>query len=251
MSIDPLVGGTGVLSIAQRFCGPKNSGNGGYVAGLLGKVINGPAEVRLRSMPPLERSLTIESDGQEAVLRDGETVVATARTTSLDVAVPDLPPLDALDQAQAAFAAMPLILPYCFVCGRKREPGDGLRIFSGPIEGTSVNADLWVPDESLTDEDGLVATEFLWAALDCPSAYGLRLADGFVLLGSLSVEIRRRPRPGEQLMAMGWAGEADGRKYCAHSALVTLNDEAIAVSKSVWINLNDEALISALKEQNQ
>ncbi|MEO1656130.1 MAG: hypothetical protein AAFR65_00285 [Pseudomonadota bacterium] len=251
MSIDPLVGGTGTLSIAQRFCGPKNSGNGGYVSGLLAKLIDGPAEARLRSMPPLERPLTIEGDGHEAVLRDGGAIIATARATSFDIDVPELPPLDRLDEARTAFADMPLILPYCFVCGRKREPGDGLRIFSGPIEGTSINADLWKPDASLADEDGLVATEYLWAALDCPSAYALRLDEGLVLLGSLSADIKRRPEPGEELMAMGWPGKAEGRKLGAYSALVTLDGEAIAVSKSIWINLNDEALISALKEQNQ
>ena len=251
MSLDPLLGGTQTVSIAQRFCGPKNSGNGGYVSGLLGKTISGPAEVRLKAMPRLEHPLTMESDGKKATLRDGDTVVATAQAATVDVEVPSLPPLDALDEARATYEAMPLTLPYCFVCGRKREEGDGLRIFSGPIEGTAVNADLWSPDESLAAEDGLVATEFLWAALDCPSAYGLRLTEGLVLLGSLSADIRRRPRPGEELMAMGWAGTSEGRKHGAFSALVTLDGEDIAVAQSLWIQLNDEALISTLKEQNQ
>lgn len=251
MQTDPRLSGTQTVTIKSRFCGPKNSGNGGYVAGLLAKAIDGPAQVRLIAMPRLEHPLTMEGDGTEAVLRDGDTVVATARSTRVDVVVPELPPLDALDGARVAYEAMPLILPYCFVCGPKREKGDGLRIFSGPVDGTPINADLWTPDESLASDDGLVAPEFLWAALDCPSAYGLRMTEGLVLLGSLSAAIQRRPMPGEKLMAMGWAGEADGRKRGAYSALMTLDGEQLAVSESLWIELKDEALISALKEQNR
>ena len=45
--------------ISQRYCGPTNSGNGGYSCGLLAKNINGACQVRLHQPPPLETSLSI------------------------------------------------------------------------------------------------------------------------------------------------------------------------------------------------
>ena len=46
-----------------------------------------------------------------------------------------------------------------------------------------VTAD-WVPDDSLTDSSGFVATEYLWAILDCPGAYASpEPATGAILLG--------------------------------------------------------------------
>ncbi|MEO1042514.1 MAG: hypothetical protein AAFX52_09490 [Pseudomonadota bacterium] len=252
MQTTPPMSGTQTVSIASRFCGPKQSGNGGYVAGLLAKSIDGPAEIRLRAKPPLERLLTIASDGDEAALLDGDMIVATARRASFTVNVPEAPSKEALDEARLAYQSYSHVLPHCFVCGPKRAPNDGLRIFAGPVDGTSVNADFWTPDASLGDGTGLVASEFLWAALDCPSAFSLRLTDQFILLGSLAADIRRRPKVGEPLIAMGWPREQpDGRKRPASSALMTLDGEVIAVANSIWIDLNDEALIRVLKEQNQ
>ena len=39
--------------IEKRFCGPPNSGNGGYVCGLLAAHIEADAEVTLLAPPPL------------------------------------------------------------------------------------------------------------------------------------------------------------------------------------------------------
>ena len=45
------------IIIDKRFCGPPNSGNGGYVCGRLARHIPGGAEVTLRAPPPLDKSL--------------------------------------------------------------------------------------------------------------------------------------------------------------------------------------------------
>jgi hypothetical protein len=45
------------LRVDRRFCGPPNSGNGGYTCGLVANFIDGPAEVILRRPPPLNRQL--------------------------------------------------------------------------------------------------------------------------------------------------------------------------------------------------
>ena len=53
------------MTIPRRFRGPPNSGNGGYVCGMLGRQIAGAAEVTLRAPPPLETKLDlVEESGQ-------------------------------------------------------------------------------------------------------------------------------------------------------------------------------------------
>jgi hypothetical protein len=44
---------TGSLNVARRFCGPPDSGNGGYVCGFIAGFVEGAAEVTLRLPPPL------------------------------------------------------------------------------------------------------------------------------------------------------------------------------------------------------
>jgi len=43
------------VTIDRRFRGPSDSGNGGYVCGVVAALVGGPAEVTLRSPPPLDR----------------------------------------------------------------------------------------------------------------------------------------------------------------------------------------------------
>ena len=44
---------TGSLIVERRFCGPLDSGNGGYVCGPIAGFVEGPAEVALRLPQPL------------------------------------------------------------------------------------------------------------------------------------------------------------------------------------------------------
>ncbi len=48
------------IIIERRFCGPPDSGNGGYTCGRLANYVDGTAEVTLLRPPPLERPLGIE-----------------------------------------------------------------------------------------------------------------------------------------------------------------------------------------------
>ena len=45
------------LEIPERFCDPPNSGNGGYVCGLLAKHSTGPVAVRLKVPPAFRRAI--------------------------------------------------------------------------------------------------------------------------------------------------------------------------------------------------
>jgi hypothetical protein len=159
-----------IVVIDGCFRGPSDSGHGGYTCGLLAREIPGAAAVSLHVPPPLRRQLTLEHIGDDrVVLRDGEVIVADARPAMLEL---DAPPTVALSDAQAAavrtaFARHPF--PMCFGCGPEREQGDGLRLFPGPVAGRNVIACPWRPDAALADQSGIVSTEFVWAALDCPT----------------------------------------------------------------------------------
>ena len=47
------------IVIARRFCGPPDSGNGGYSSGLIANAISQNAECTLRKPIPIEREMLI------------------------------------------------------------------------------------------------------------------------------------------------------------------------------------------------
>jgi hypothetical protein len=70
------------ITIPKRFCGPPESGNGGYVCGLLAGYVNGDAEVTLRLPPPLDRPLDVVRESGVARLMEGDKLVAEFVTKS-------------------------------------------------------------------------------------------------------------------------------------------------------------------------
>ena len=238
------------ITIDQRFCGPPNSGNGGYVCGLLANNIGESAEITLRAPPPLDRQLdVISGDDGEANLHDGEAVLATGRPAHLDVSNV---PTASFSEAEDAVRRTPYDennhkLPTCFVCGPARTHGDGLRIFAGPLAASPEReieafAASWIPYANLAGDDGRVAAEFVWASLDCPTAYASLGARHFgmsgaerILLGRMSARINRRPKPGDQCVIMAWPTGRDGRKLFANSALLGSDGEALAVARTTWL----------------
>ena len=225
------------LVIDRRFCGPPDSGNGGYSAGRLAAVLDGPVEVRLRRPPPLERELDVVGDGDDAVLLDGDAEVARARPAELELTVPAPP---SFEQARAvegqckAFDNHPF--PGCFVCGPDRH-ADGLCIFPGPVEDQV--AATWTPEAELVAADGRVRPEFLWAALDCPGSFALTPEPGkWMVLGSFTVAIDRRPEAGERLVVTGWDRGRDGRKLLAGTALFNEAGECLARARAIWVEID-------------
>ena len=233
------------IVIDRRYCGPPNSGNGGYVCGKLAGHIRGGAEVTLRAPPPLDRPLDIVAkDEGQFELHDGAVVVATGRPANVELTRLERA---SFDEARAAEASTPIKphehpLPTCFVCGPARAPGDGLRISAGPLADHSpVLAATWIPDASLAAEDGLVASEFLWSALDCPTGYACshdRDNGGFdktpLLLGRMSAWIATRPRPGARCVITAWQVGRDGRKRVAEAAVYG-EGSLLAVARTTWI----------------
>lgn len=235
------------LVIAPRFCGPPDSGNGGYVCGLLAARLGGQAEITLRAPPPLATPMTVErgTEGSVRVLH-GRTLVAEGICLpgSLEIELPGPVPVG---EASAAGARSRLRthphdhpFPSCFVCGPDRQPGDGLRILVGPVAGRDLSADVWHPDESLAGPDGFLRPEYVWAALDCPGAIGAignsPGAPAYVL-GRFSARQTRPVKIGEPHVVAGWHLGQDGRKLLAGSALFTAAGQVAGLARATWIRL--------------
>lgn len=228
--------------IERRFRGPPQSGNGGYSCGVLAEGVSGVATVTLRLPPPLDRSLTLSGDGEQSRLTDGENIVGEATRSTLDLEVPEPPGLEVAVESSRRYAGFETHpFPGCFVCGPERAPGDGLRIFPGRVGTTDIVAAPWTPDGSLRGADGVVDRRYVWAALDCPSYFGLPSAP-LALLGRLTASIEVLPEIGEPLVAIGWPIETEGRKYFAGSALANRDGEVLARAAATWIELEGLSL---------
>jgi hypothetical protein len=220
------------IRISRRFAGPPGTANGGYLSGVLAARLGEPLEVRLIAPPPVERELTLAS----GELRDGTTLLLRAAPSRLELEVPAPVDFDRATRASAHYAAHHSHpFPYCFVCGPKRAPGDGLRIFAGRLEPDEPVAAPFVPDASLATPDGRVRREMLWAALDCPGYFGAMTTNDPALLGTIGGEILRDVGVGERLLVMGWSLGAEGRKRYAGTALFDANGELIGRSRQTWI----------------
>jgi hypothetical protein len=245
---------TETLVIAARFCGPPDSGNGGYVCGRVAAHVGGPAEITLRRPPPLGTPMTIERTDDGAVwLRHGDAVIAEGRRAeqNLPIATPDPVSIAAARAAGAGslLRTHPEATPFpaCFACGPDRPPGDGLRVMVGPVAGRPLAADVWYPDKALADADGWVRPEFLWAALDC--AGGVGAIDNAVpsdlafVLGRLAVRQFEPVQPDKPYVVLGWRVAEDGRKLTAGSAVFDAAGQHVALAFATWIQLRTDSAV--------
>jgi hypothetical protein len=225
------------LRIDPRFHGPPDSGNGGYVSGLVAGALNGSGvTVTLHRPPPLDRWLDLRTADGGSELLDGEVRIASAVPEELELDGPAPPPFAEARAAQALYAGhVRHRFPSCFVCGPERQPGDGLAIYPGPV-GTQVAA-TWTPGADLASADGNVRREFLWAALDCPGYFAVEEVAGLALLGRMTARIERDAAPGEPLIVTGWAIASEGRKHRVRTALHDAGGALLATARSTWITI--------------
>jgi hypothetical protein len=239
------------VRIAQRFCGPASSANGGYASGLFASVLDGPAEVTLRAPPPLgvELSLTRADDASATLRQLDGTLIAEARQTVLSLDVPSAVSFEEAVHASRRFIGFQRHpYPSCFVCGHQRPSalGAGLCLYPGAVAQSAGStprvAAPFQPESDLCDATGTLRDEFVWAALDCPSWFGhasFATEVPKILLGRLSVEIARRPHAQERCVVQGWSLGREGRRFQCASALYGADGACVARASAVWIALKD------------
>ena len=230
-----------MVTIPAQFNGPVRSGNGGYVCGLLGHEhgrTDGPITSTLREPPPLDTPLIWERDGEELRL-------VTAGGAIVGTAVPgqfarEPVPCPTVEQAEAGLAAYPGFaehpFDHCFTCGTQRGEGEGLRLFADPY-AEDTTATPWSPHPAFAQPDGALSVPVSWAALDCPGGWAANFAEHPMVLGRMTAEVLRRPRPGEDLLATGRLDDHTGRKFLTATALYTRDGELLGRAEQTWIEI--------------
>ena len=225
------------ILIDQRFCGPPNSGNGGYTAGLIAKHLNFPSEITLRSPPPLNRSMQLEQHDKKATLLDGTKLIAEAKVIDLALKVPEPISYDKAQSAKKitdAFDASSL--SNCFVCGSKRQEGDGLRIRPGIIGQQKVAAP-WIPLPNFGNQEGYIKSEFIWAVLDCPGAWAIQDETNYYLLGRMAAKELKPVKIGKKYIVLGWVIGQEGRKIWTGTAIYDESGNLHSKAKGTWIQI--------------
>jgi len=214
---------------------------------MIGKLIEGPATVRLRVPPPLDTPMKLHQSNGLVELFCGDELVASGRCAKLELDIPEPPRFTGAQAASDRYRGfVSHFYPSCFVCGPEREYGDGLRIFAGPVEpGTGPDgmvAAAWIPDTTLTNSSGLVAPEFIWAALDCPGAYAFpEPENAALLLGELAVSIEGSVSADEKCVLIGWEISRQGRKHYTGTALFGESGSCCAVGYATWFEVPSQA----------
>ena len=250
------------LTVPSRFCGPKDSGNGGWTAGSLAALVPGregedrcrswpPIEVTLRKPPPLDVPLAVRHlDAEQppvTVLAEGDDRVAEARVVQGEVMPVEAVPVE---EARAAMATYPGLrthpFPTCFACGTGRAEGDGLRIFPGLVspaaDGGQRVASVWTPAPSVgedfheyVDEVPRASLPVTWAALDCTGGWAADLEERMMVLGRMTAEIDALPAIGEEHVVVGQLLGAEGRKSFTASTLYDADGRIVGRARHVWI----------------
>jgi hypothetical protein len=233
------------LVVAERFRGPARSGNGGYASGALAALA--PSDwaattVRLSQPPPLDLAMTVTRSEELLVASYDDREVA--RATRADHEPEPVPPADAAT-ARAAEAGYPGLVahpfPTCFSCGTGREPGDGLRIFPGPIGDGRVAA-TWTPGPSVAGDwheyrDAIreVGHAVTWAALDCAGGWAADIGARLMVLGTMTARLDSLPRVGVEHVVVGEPRGESGRKRMSATSLYAADGRLVGTAEHVWI----------------
>lgn len=246
------------LVVPRRFCGPPDSGNGGWTAGALAALDRRDRpddrthawpsiEVTLRQPPPLEVAMSVaEDDGITTASYDGA-VVASARRSDADLRVVDPVDPDAARAAQASYPGLAFHpFPTCFACGTDREEGDGLRIWPGPVADDRVAA-TWTPHASLAedwhtyvDDVERASAASTWASLDCVGGWAGDLTERLMVLGRMTAHVDTLPVVGEEHVVVGQGLGQEGRKTFTAATLYDADGRVVATAEHVWIAVDPE-----------
>ncbi len=226
------------ITIPETFCGPPNSGNGGYVSGILDKHTNYLSEVTLKKPIPLEKEMHLEIQDDMHRLLDGEEVIAYSRPGTWDLEVPESPTFDEAILASKGYAGLDgkHAFPGCFVCGPDHQ--DGMYIFAGKVGKTHIYASPWIPDVSLADPYNEIKKEFVWAALDCPGSFAIVGEVSVpIVLGRMTSKFFAPVQAKEPHVVIGWKLEDQGRKNYCGTAVFNEKKELCAAAKAIWFKI--------------
>jgi len=179
-------------------------------------------------------------DGAEA-LQDGNDVFTVARDASVDLELPQPVGLEASKIASTDYVGYRRhLIPTCFVCGPYRSEGDGLRIFPGIVAGRDVVAAPWTPSVSLANSNGIVESEFVWSALDCPTNWALVLlgradSDEKAVTARLAVELISPILGGRPQVVVGWKVNEMGRTKVAGGAIFSTDGQLLATARHTLV----------------
>lgn len=233
------------LVVASRYRGPARSGNGGYTCGALAALAPDDwtaVSVRLSQPPPLDVAMTVtRSDGLLVASWDGAEVARATRADSDPEPVQPVEP-DTARTASASYAGLTSHpFPTCFSCGTGREPGDGLRVFPGPVGDGRVAA-TWTPDASVAgdwheyrDAAREVGHAVTWAALDCAGGWAADIGERLMVLGTMTARLYSLPVVGVEHVVVGEGREESGRKRMSASSLYTADGRLVGAAEHVWI----------------
>jgi len=228
------------VRVPSRFNGPPTSGNGGWSAALLGKHLGPEVEVTLKRPIPMDQGLRVVCHEDGATLEHSGIEIARARPTELDLDIPEAISFGRAAAARATFAGYQKHpFPDCFVCGTGRCCGEGMCLFTGPIE-MGIVASSWVPSAEFVADEGTVGPELVVAALDCPGAWALidRYGiDGPFVLGRMSYQLVQPVYAGERYVVQGWALGREGRKARCGTAVYDAHGTICAAADATWIQL--------------
>lgn len=226
------------ITIDPKYCGPPNSGNGGYVSGRLSSFVDGIAEVTLRKPPPLSQPMEVVRDAERARLMVGDLLIAEALPSEIDLNPPSPPKWGEAEEAIQRFEGFEYhAFPSCFVCGPQRAEGDGLRIFPGKVVNKNMVAAPWIPAASLADASGEVNPAVVWASLDCPGAFSTMERDVPMVLGRMTTQLIQPVIAGKPYIVVGWRISAEGRKHLTGTALYDETEQLCGLAKATWIEL--------------
>jgi hypothetical protein len=199
-------------------------------------MLEGQAEVSLRSPIPLDRPLTVSREGEAVRMLDGETLVAEADPgAAVEAVVPAVVTVAQARRAEERYRApADGLFSECFVCGRARE--DSFHVFAGELDDSIVAA-TWTPPTWTAGEDGTVRPEFVWAVLDCPTYFATHIGDDLTMsfLVRQRVTIHAPVLPGEETVAIAWPIEREGRKRSAGAALLSDHGDVLASARALMV----------------
>jgi hypothetical protein len=144
---------------------------------------------------------------------------------------------EAREAARLRPGVWPEAFDSCWVCAAGRR--DGLGVVFGPLPSRpEMTGAVLFARAGVPQDDGELAPEIVWAALDCPSytppLWGRARPS---LLASLHAEQLAPVPAGTPLAVVGWSLGGEGRKHRSATAILDTDGEVLARAEALWIRL--------------